>query len=275
MPFVTTTTARSTNLYYQDLGDGQPVVLIHCWPLSHRAWERQTDALVEAGFRCIAYDRRGFGESDKPGGGYDYDTLAADLRDLLITLDLREVVLVGHSMGGGEVARFLRCFGKDRVSKTILIGTALPFLVKTDDNPEGLDRQVIEELAMLLKHDRIGFIDGWVRHFYNLDENPSAVSDDLIRYTKAIAWLASPLATRECFRTAVMTDFRPDLPSITVPTLIIHGEADRNVALDISSKRAAALIADSRLSVIQGAPHGLTVTHAEQLSALMLDFIRS
>jgi non-heme chloroperoxidase len=275
MSFVTTTTAPAANLFYQDIGEGRPVVLIHCWPLSHRVWERQTDALVDAGFRCIAYDRRGFGESDKPAGGYDYDTLAADLRDLLVALDLRDAVLVGHSMGGGEVARYFARFGADRVSQAILVGTALPFLLKSDDNPEGFDEQVVQGLVAELKRDRIGYLDFFTRHFFNLDENPTAVSEDVVRYTKTIAWFASPIATRECFLAVARTDFRPDLAAISAPTLLVHGEADRNIPLDLSSKRAAALIADSRLAIIPGAPHGLVVTHADQLNALMLDFLRS
>jgi non-heme chloroperoxidase len=275
MPFFTASSTPAVNLHYQDVGQGPAVVLIHCWPLSHRAWERQVDALIEGGFRCVAYDRRGFGQSDQAAGGYDYDTLAADLHDLLVALDLWDVALVGYSMGGGEVARYLARYGAERVSRAVLIATALPCLIKAEDNPEGIEPQAVLDLAALLKQDRLGYLDGFMHYFFGLEANPTAASDDLVRYAKTIAWFASPLAMRECFMAAVATDFRADIPSIRVPTLLVHGDADVNVPLDLTSRRAAALIPGSRLALIPGAPHGLTFTHSDQLNALLLDFLRS
>lgn len=275
MAFVKTTGSPATDIYYQDIGQGQPVVLIHGWPLSHRMWESQVNALTEAGYRCVAYDRRGFGESEKPAGGYDYDTMATDLHDLIVALDLRDAVIAGFSMGGGEVARYFGRFGADRVSKAMLIGAVPPFLLKTDDNPDGVDGQVFDGMLAGVRQDRIGFLDGFVRQFYNLNENPSAVSEDFLLYNKAIAWFASPLATQQCILAFGKTDFRPDMPKISVPTLVAHGDADRIVPLEVSGQKAAEVIANSRLEVIAGAPHGLTATHADQLNRVMLDFLRS
>lgn len=275
MAFVKTTGSPATDIYYQDIGQGQPVVLIHGWPLSHRMWESQVNALTEAGYRCVAYDRRGFGESEKPAGGYDYDTLATDLHDLIVALDLRDAVIAGFSMGGGEVARYFGRFGGDRVSKAMLLGAVPPFLLKTADNPDGVDGQVFDGMLAGVRQDRIGFLDGFVKQFYNLDDNPTAVSEDFLRYNKAIAWLASPLATQQCIVAFGTTDFRPDMAKIGVPTLVVHGDADRIVPLEVSGQKAADMISTSRLEVIAGAPHGLTATHADQLNRVMLDFLRS
>lgn len=275
MPHIKTTGALATDIYYQDLGKGQPIVLIHGWPLSHRMWEAQINALTEAGYRCIAYDRRGFGDSGQPAGGYDYDTFASDLNDLMTQLDLRDAVLAGFSMGGGEVARYLGRYGSKRVSKAMLLGAVPPFLLKTPDNPEGVDKSVFDGMLDGVKKDRIGFLGAFFPNFYNTEAGAKGVSADLIPFSKSVAWSASPLATQQCIVAFGTTDFRQDLKAMAVPSLIVHGDADRIVPFDVSAKRSHAMIAGSRLEVLKGAPHGFAATHAEQLNALMLDFLRA
>ena len=275
MPFVKTTGAHATDIHYQDLGKGQPVVLIHGWPLSHRMWESQINALTAAGYRCIAYDRRGFGDSGKPTGGYDYDTFASDLNDLMTELDLRDAALAGFSMGGGEVARYLGRYGADRVSKAMLLGAVPPFLLKTADNPEGVDKAVFDGMLAAVTKDRVAFLEEFFPNFYNYDATSKNISADVIPFSKWVAWGASPLATQQCIVAFGTTDFRGDLKKITVPTLIVHGDSDRIVPLEVSGKRSHDMIKGSRLEVLKGAPHGFAATHAPQLNTLMLDFLRS
>jgi peroxiredoxin len=275
MPYVKTSGAPETEIHYQDLGQGKPVVLIHGWPLSHRMWEGQMTALAEAGYRVVAYDRRGFGESGKPAGGYDYDTFASDLNDLMARLDLRDAVLAGFSMGGGEVARYLGRYGADRVSKAMLLGAVPPFLLKTPDNPEGVDKAVFDGMLDAVKKDRVAFLEGFFPDFYNHDPASKEVSADLIPFSKWIAWGASPLGTQQCVVAFGTTDFREDLKKIAVPTLVAHGDSDRIVPLEVSGKRSHEMVKGSRLEVLKGAPHGFAATHAPQLNGLMLDFLRS
>jgi len=274
MPSLTTTAAPSTTLHYVDLGSGKPVVLVHGWPLSHRMWESQIVALTDAGYRCIAYDRRGFGESGRPTGGYDYDTFASDLNDVMTQLDLRDVALAGFSMGGGEVARYLGRYGSDRVSKAMLLGAITPFLLKTKDNPGGVDGSVFDGMVAGVKQDRIGFFEQFFPNFYNYEPG-KGVSADLIPFTKWIAWGASPLATRECITAFGTTDFRADMKAFTMPTLIAHGDADRIVPFEVSGKISHQMIPGSRLEVLKGYPHGFAATNAQRLNDLMLDFLRS
>ena len=275
MPHLKTTGAHPTDIHYVDVGSGKPVVLIHGWPLSHRMWEAQINALVDAGYRCIAYDRRGFGDSGKPAGGYDYDTFASDLNDLMTSLDLRGVALAGFSMGGGEVARYLGKYGSERVSKAMLLGAVPPFLLKTADNPEGVDKSVFDGMIAGVKKDRVAFLEEFFKNFYNYEPGAKGVSADLIPFSKWVAWGASPVATQQCIVAFGTTDFRKDLAKITVPTLIAHGDSDRIVPLEVSGKRSHAMIKGSRLEVLAGAPHGFAATHAQKLSDLMLDFLRS
>lgn len=275
MPTLSTTSTPSTEIYYEDRGEGQPVVLVHGWPLSHRMWEGQVNALVDAGYRCIAYDRRGFGDSGRPGGGYDYDTFASDLNDLVRTLALHEIVLAGFSMGGGEVARYLARFGAERVAKAMLIAAVTPFLLKTPDNPEGIEAAVFDGMVEAIKRDRIAFLEGFVKTFFHWEPGSRALSADVVAFNKSIAWMASPVATQQCVVAFGKTDFRADLAAMFLPTLVVHGDADEIVPFEISGKRAAAMIGGSRLEVIAGAPHGLTSTHGARLNALMLDFLRS
>ena len=273
MPTITTTTAQpTTTLYYQDVGQGRPVVLIHGWPLSHRMWESQVNALVEAGHRVVAYDRRGFGESGKPAGGYDYDTFADDLHDLMTALDLRDAALVGFSMGGGEVARYAGRHGTTRLRKAALLGAVPPFLLQTDDNPEGAPQGTFDGMIAAIRADRLAFLDGFFPDFYNLDtQSPHA---DLVPFSKWIAWAASPIATQRCVTAFGTTDFRRDLQTLDVPTLVVHGDADRIVPIDISGKKSHAMLPGSRYEVLRGAPHGFAATHAEQLDRLLVDFLR-
>lgn len=275
MPYVKTTGAPATEIYYQDRGQGQPVVLIHGWPLSHRMWEAQINSVTEAGYRCVAYDRRGFGESGKPAGGYDYDTFASDLNDLMTQLDLRDAVLAGFSMGGGEVARYLGRYGSQRVSRAMLLGAVPPFLLKTADNPAGVDKTLFDGMLDAVRKDRIAFLEQFFPNFYNYESGSKGVSADLIPFSKWIAWGASPLGTQQCIVAFGTTDFRKDLKKITVPTLVVHGDSDRIVPFDVSGKRSHEMIKGSRLEVLKGAPHGFAATHAQQLNELMLDFLRS
>ena len=274
MPYLKTTAAPSTELHYVDLGSGQPVVLIHGWPLSLRMWESQIAALTDAGYRCIAYDRRGFGDSGKPTGGYDYDSFASDLNDLMTQLDVRDAVLVGFSMGGGEVARYIGRYGTQRVAKAALLGSVTPFLLKTADNPGALDRGVFDGMIEGAKKDRVAFLEAFFPNFYNYEPN-KGMSADLIPFSKWVAWNASALGTVQCIAAFGTTDFRADLKKITVPTLVADGDADRIVPFEISGKLAHELVNGSRLEVLAGAPHGFAATHGQRLSELLLDFLGS
>lgn len=275
MPRVRTTSSPSVELYYEDHGSGQPVVLIHGWPLSHRMWEGQISALVAAGFRCIAYDRRGFGESDRPAGGYDYDTFAADLQALLTTLDLTNVILAGFSMGGGEVARYLGTYGSARIAKAMFIGAVPPFLLRTEDNPTGAPIEVFEGMMAGVKADRAAFLANFFPAFFNHEPGAKDFPTDAIEFAKWIAYAASPVGTVECIRAFGTTDFRADLKKITIPTLVLHGSADRIVPLDGSGRLTAAMIPGAKLVVLERAPHGMTATHGPQVSAAMIEFAKS
>ncbi len=274
MPRIQTSGANPTELYYYEQGQGQPVVLIHGWPLSHRMWESQITALAEAGYRAIAYDRRGFGQSGRPTSGYDYDTFAADLDALMTQLDLRDAVLAGFSMGGGEVARYIGRYGSERVSKAMLLGAVPPFLLKTGDNPEGVDKSVFDGMLEAVRKDRIAFLGDFFYNFYNLDKDGKD-GQELVAFSKWIAWEASPLATEQCINAFGGTDFRADLAKFDIPTLVVHGDADHIVPLEVSGQRSHAMVAGSRLEVVKGAPHGFAATHAARLNTLMLDFLKA
>ena len=260
-------------LYYEDHGAGKPVVLIHGWPLSGRSWEKQTTALLQAGYRVITYDRRGFGDSSKPTFGYEYDTLAADLHALLTELDVRDAALVGFSMGGGEVARYVSKHGKDRVAKAAFIAAIPPFLLKTADNPEGVDGPVFDGIKKGLVADRPAFLAQFLENFFNADVlRGKRVSDELIRLSWNIASGASPVGTLACV-SAWLTDFRADLARFDLPTLIVHGDSDRIVPLEVSGQRTHAAVKGSRLVVLEDAPHGLNWTHAEELNRALIEFL--
>lgn len=274
MPKIQTSGIHPTEIYYYEQGQGQPVLLIHGWPLSHRMWESQITALSEAGYRCIAYDRRGFGDSGRPTAGYDYDTFADDLNELILQLDLRDVVLAGFSMGGGEVARYIGRYGSERVAKAMLLGAVPPFLLKTDDNPDGIDQSVFDGMLDDVKKDRITFLQQFFPNFYNVDAAAPS-SQDLLAFSKWIAWGASPLGTQQCIVAFGTTDFRADLEKFDIPTCIVHGDADRIVPIQASGMRSREMIRGSRLEILPGAPHGFAATHAQDLNRLMLDFLRA
>ena len=268
-------TGEEIKLAYEDYGIGKPVVLLHGWPLSKEMWEYQLDALVGSGMRVITYDRRGFGSSSKPWFGYDYDTLANDLEEVLVQLNLEEVTLVGFSMGGGEIARYSSLFGLKRVSKIILISSILPCLLKTEENPEGTSTEQQNEMLEQISTDRIDFLETFGKHFFGVDFISQPVSKPLLEYYKMLGSLASPRATKECMKAFTGTDFTSDIKSINVPVLIIHGDSDKTVPIDISSKRLVNMIPDSQLLIYNYAPHGLFYTEKDRLNQDMMSFIRT
>lgn len=267
--------STSIELYYEDRGTGQPVVLIHGWPLSGASWEKQTTALLAAGFRVITYDRRGFGRSDQPSTGYNYDTFAADLKVLLETLELTDVILVGFSMGTGEVTRYLGKFGSERVSKAVVIGVVPPFLLKTDDNPNAADPSLFEGIKSAIRADRPAFLREFFKNFYNLDETlGKRISQEVVDWSWNTAVQASAIGTHDCVN-AWIEDFRDDASLIDVPTLIIHGNADRILPIEITGDPLAKRIEGAQYEVIEGAPHGLCWTHAEEINDALLRFVGS
>ncbi|OLV20091.1 alpha/beta fold hydrolase [Deinococcus marmoris] len=261
-------------LYFEDHGAGQPVVLIHGYPLNGHSWERQETALLAAGYRVITYDRRGFGQSSQPSAGYDYDTFTADLNTLLEYLDLKNVVLAGFSMGTGEVTRYLGKYGSARVAKAVLIGSIPPFLLKTDDNPEGVDRSVFTGIEDAIRKDRFAYLTDFFKNFYNTDVlSGSRISDEAVRASWNVAARASATATLECVATW-LEDFRPDVAKIDVPTLIVHGDADRVLPIDSTGARLPELIKDSEYVVIKGGPHNVLWTFPDEVNAALLDFLK-
>ena len=260
-------------LYYEDHGSGSPVVLIHGWPLSGASWEKQTAALLAAGHRVITYDRRGFGRSSQPTVGYHYDTFAADLDVVLNTLNLTDVSLVGFSMGTGEVTRYMGKYGTKRVRKAVLIGTLGPYLVKAPDNPEGVDKGVFEGIKAAISADRPAFLMEFLKNFYNYDvTGGKLVSERVLQGDWNVAVGASATGTVACVDTWI-EDFRQDIAHNTVPTLILHGDADRILPADATSRRQAKLIKNVRFVEIDGGPHGLLWTHAEQVNAELVKFL--
>jgi non-heme chloroperoxidase len=262
-------------LHYEDHGAGRPVVLIHGWPLSGRSWEGQVPALVDHGYRVIAYDRRGFGRSSQPWAGYDYDTLAADLDTLLRELDLREAALVGFSMGGGEVARYLGTRGTGRVAQAVLAAAATPYLYRTEGNPDGMvDDATIAGMEAAVRDDRLRVVDEvFMREWFRAGDRTDLVSGAQRAYHRDIAALASPKGTLDCIAAYSRTDFRGDLARIRVPALVIHGDSDALVPFEVSGRRSHEAIAGSRLVLVEGAPHGLNVSHREQFNQALLDFL--
>ena len=264
---------EQVELYFEDHGKGKPVVLIHGWPLSARSWESQVSALVDAGHRVISYDRRGFGWSSQPYGGYDYDTLAADLNALLVHLELRDATLVGFSMGGGEVVRYIAKYGSERVSKAVLAAAVPPFLLKTAANPDGgLDEATIAQFKAGVTGDRIAFLHHFATLFFSAGQELK-VSEAQRQYAIQIASFASPRGTLQCIESFGRTDFRDDLKKIKIPTLVIHGDSDAIVPFEVSGKRSAQTIAGAKLVLVKGGPHGLNVTHAQEFNRALLDFL--
>src|SRR5579859_1053714 len=275
MPYVTVAKENSGNidLYYEDHGSGKPVVLIHGYPLSGASWEKQTAALLTTGHRVITYDRRGFGKSSQPTSGYNYDTFAEDLGKLVTHLDLRDFSLVGFSMGGGEVVRYLGRYGSKGVSKAVIVSGVPPFLLKTTDNPEGVDGSVFEGIEKAIVADRYAFFTDFFKNFYNTDLLlGKRVSEEVVRASWNLAAGSSATASLACVPTW-HEDFRKDLARIDVPTLVIHGDEDRIVPIASAGHRTAKLIKGARLLVIKGGPHCVPWTHAEEVNAELLSFL--
>ena len=276
MPYVTVGKENSGNieLYYEDHGGGDTVVLIHGYPLSGASWEKQTAALLDAGFRVITYDRRGFGQSSKPTTGYNYDTFAEDLRKLVTQLELRDFALVGFSMGGGEVARYLGRYGSKGVSKAVFIASVPPFLLKTPDNPKGLDSSVFDGIQKAIAADRYAFFTEFFKNFYNTDLLlGKRVSEQVVQSSWSVAAGASATASLACVPTW-HEDFRKDLSRIDVPTLVIHGDADRIVPFPASGQLTAKLVRGARLVWVKNGPHCIIWTHSDEVNAALLDFLK-
>jgi pimeloyl-ACP methyl ester carboxylesterase len=275
MPYITVGKENSSDieLYYEDHGSGQPIVLIHGYPLSGASWEKQLPVLLEAGYRVITYDRRGFGKSSQPATGYNYDTFAEDLHKLVSQLKLRDFILAGFSMGGGEVARYLGKYGSSGVSKAVIISGVPPYLLKTADNPEGVDGAVFAGIQKAVAADRYAFFTGFFQNFYNTDVFlGKRVSEQAVQASWNIAASASALASFACVPTW-HEDFRQDLASIDVPTLVIQGDADRILPIAATGRRTAKLIKGAREVVVKDGPHCITWTHAEEVNAELLSFL--
>ncbi len=276
MPFISNKTAKEqVDIFYEDYGTGKPVILIHGWPLSRKSWEQQVWKIVDEGFRCISYDRRGFGISSAPWTAYDYSALASDLHTLIKELDLNEVTVVGFSMGGGEVVRYFTDYGAEKISKAALISSIIPLVKKKDDNPSGVPEEALNDIKNALQKDRVGFLKNFHKGFYNYDENKDKVSEAQLDYDFIVASHASPRATIQCALAWMHTDFRPELKNVTVPTLIVHGDADETVPIETSAEQAAKGIAESKYELIKGAPHGLNITHSDALNRILIDFLKS
>jgi len=276
MPYITVGKENSGNidLYYEDHGSGQPVVLIHGYPLSGASWEKQNTALLAAGHRVITYDRRGFGKSSQPTTGYNYDTFAEDLHQVVTQLELRDVALAGFSMGGGEVARYLGKYGSKGVSKAVFISAVPPFLLKTPDNPEGVEGSVFEGIQKAIVADRYAFFSEFFKNFYNTDLLlGKRVSEQVVQASWNVAAGASAAACLACVSTW-HEDFRKDLTRVDVPTLVIQGDADRILPISASGLRTAKLIKGSRLLVVKDGPHCITWTHANEVNHELVNFLR-
>lgn len=275
MPYIAVGKENSgdIDLYYEDHGSGEPVVLIHGYPLSSASWEKQLSALLPAGHRVITYDRRGFGKSSQPTTGYNYDTFAEDLHKLLTHLNLRDFALVGFSMGGGEVARYIGKYGSKGVSKAVIIGGIPPYLLKAADNPDGVDGGVFEGIQKAVAADRYAFFTEFFKNFYNTDVFLGRrISEQAIQASWNTAAGASAVASLACVPTW-HEDFRNDLARIDVPTLVIHGEADRIVPINASGQKTAELVRSARLVTIKDGPHAVTWTHAEEVNAELVSFL--
>ena len=261
-------------LYVEDQGSGAPVVLVHGWPLDGRSWEPQIHPLIEAGHRVINYDRRGFGRSSRPGGGYDFDTLAADLDKILTELDVRDATLVGFSLGTGELARYVGTHGTDRLRGCVIIESLAPSFAKSAENPAGVDEAAVADVQQAIVADRYAWLTGLIADFLNLDEYlGSRVSEETVRAIWNAGTEASPIATRACVR-GWLEDFSRDIERIDVPTLILHGTADRILSIDGQGRRLSAALPDAHYVEIEGGPHVMCVTHAEEVNRELLSFLR-
>lgn len=268
-------TAPNVKLYVKDYGNGNPVILIHGWPLSNEMWEYQIENLVANNYRVITYDRRGFGKSSQPWHGYDYDTLTDDLKAIIDKLELTNITLVGYSMGGGEVVRYFSRHGGAHVSKVVLVSSIIPYLAQSDDNPDGRTKDKNEATQLAIKEDRIAFLDDFGKNFFGVGFLNNPISAPLLEYYRMLASFASPHATTECAKSFSNADFRKEVLSVKVPTLIIHGNADKIVPIEISSEKTAQLISNSKFIIYDDAPHGLFYTEKDKLNIDLLEFLES
>ena len=267
------TAKDGTEIFYRDLGEGTPVVLIHGWPLSGDMWDRQANFLVAHGLRVIDYDRRGFGRSGQTWKGYDYDSLASDLNDVLERLDVRGATLVGFSMGGGEVVRYLSRYGTARVHKAVLVSAVTPYLLKTDDNPDGVDAKIFAEIEQNILKDRPAFLNEFGPKFYGRTIVNHTVSDPDLQWTQSMALTGSTHSTLATAKAWSTTDFRQEMKGLTIPFLLIHGTSDHTVPIDVSGRRSVKLLPNARLTEYEGEPHGLFLTAADRLNKELLQFI--
>lgn len=274
MAYLETHTKGKANIFYEDYGEGQPVILLHGWPLSGKAWESQRREIIGAGFRCITYDRRGFGNSEGPWEAYDYSALAGDLHELIEHLDLKDCIIVGFSMGGGEVVRYFTDYGSDRIAKAALISSIIPLVAQKEDNPNGVPAEGLQEIMNALHDDRVGFLKGFLENFYNYDKLSDRVSQAQLDYDFSIASNASPHATIKAAEAWAGTDFRPEMKNVDVPTLIVHGDDDNIVPIVTAGDQAAEGIPDNTYKVIEGAPHGLNITHKKELNETLISFLK-
>ena len=272
MPYITT--PDKTQLYVKEWGAGRPVIMLSGWPLSADSWDDQAMVFAEAGFRAIAYDRRGFGRSSQPWSGYDYDTLADDLACVIETTGARDTVLMGFSMGGGEVARYMSRHGGKGVAKAALVSSVVPFMLKTEDNPAGTEQAVFDAMARAIKEDRAKFFAGFFKDFFGVGLMTQPVSDELLQWAQGQAMQASLKATLECAKSFATTDFRADLRAFEVPTIVIHGTDDATVPIDAAGRAAVQGIAQATLIEYEGAPHGLFATAKDRLTTDLLAFVR-
>lgn len=269
----TITTRDGTDLYVKDWGEGHPVILLHGWPLSADSWDDQALVLAEHGLRVIAYDRRGFGRSAQPWEGYDYDTLADDLADVIAETGAEDVAIIGFSMGGGEVARYMSRHGGAKVRKAGLVSSVVPYMLKTADNPDGVPQETFDEMTEGMKADRAHFFAGFFKDFYGVGMLSQPVSDEVLEWSRNVAMMAGLRPTLACAEAFATTDFRPDLAAFTVPTLIIHGTDDKTVPIDASARAAARGIANATLMEYEGGAHGLLATHKQRITTDLLGFL--
>jgi non-heme chloroperoxidase len=277
MPFIESKESNGTSvkIYYEEHGQGKPVVFIHGWPVSHEMWEYQLNELPAYSMRCIAYDRRGFGRSDKPYNGYDYTTMAGDLKALLEALDLQDVTLVGFSMGGGEVVRYCSQYNSERISRIILVSSVTPLLMKTSDNPNGMDKEIFQTMEEQLRNDRPGFLREFGKQFFGVGFINHPVSNEILEWMKMLALVSSPRATLECLHAFSTTDFREEMKQIKVPALIIHGDSDKTVPIEPTGQAAASIIPKSIFKIYEDSPHGLFVINKKALNDDIASFINS
>lgn len=262
-----------TKLHVKDMGQGRPVILIHGWPLTGDMFEYQTVALLESGFRVITYDRRGFGQSGHPASGYTYDTFADDLAAVIDGLELQNVSLVGFSMGGGEIARYLSRHGASKVSKAVLVASVAGYLLRDESNPDGVDASVFEGMKKDIRKDRFDFLQSFAKTFYGVGLVTSPVSQGVLDWSFVLGVMASPKATIDCVDAFAKTDFRPDFAAFTIPTLVIHGTGDKTVPIDPTGRAAANGIAGAKLIEYDGEPHGLFATVPDRLNQDLIEFL--